>query len=213
MTYTICQRPTSQQGMKGMECFKVQLTNGLGEVATVLRVGTQSGLQQMLHMTPSHISWSYGWLIDCIDSEGLSGLGPLHWMQAGSFQSVPALDNPGFFISNIIRASSLHVISGLLPAGEQVLRLTQAIFHITCWETQPCWKIKPSSDWGKGERALSSIYARTFKAHWNGYVAESRVTFKGIFQTWHNAQNKPQTLSTAHLLKTIFEMLESKVRL
>lgn len=32
MTDTICQGPTAQQGMKGMECFKVQLKNGLGEV-------------------------------------------------------------------------------------------------------------------------------------------------------------------------------------
>lgn len=74
-----------------------------------------------------------GGLIDCIDSEGLSRLRPLHQAWSGSFQSVAALDNPGFFISNIIRASSLHVISGLLPAGEQVLGLTWAIFHIPCW--------------------------------------------------------------------------------
>lgn len=69
-------------------------------------------------------------LIDCIDSEGLSRLGPLHRLQDGSFQSVAALDNPGSFISNIIRASSLHVISGLLPAEERALRLTRAIFHM-----------------------------------------------------------------------------------
>lgn len=127
-----------------------------------------------------------GGLIDFIDSEGLSRLGPLHWMQAGSFQSVAALDNPGFFISNIIRASSLHVISGLLPAEEQVLWLTRAIFHIPCWGTEPCWQIKPSPDWGKGERAFNSVDASAFKAHWNGYEAESRMTFEGIFQTWQS---------------------------
>lgn len=50
----------------------------------------------------------------------------------GSFQSAGALDNPGFFITNIIRASSLRVISGLLPARKPLLWLTGPIFHSPC---------------------------------------------------------------------------------
>lgn len=179
MTETICQRPNVPASLEGLGILQSPVNNGLAKV--VLRVGTPRCSSRCHTWHPLTFHDHMGGLIDCIDSEGLSGLGPLHWTQAGSFQSVAALDNPGFFISNIIRASSLHVISGLLPAGEQVLWLTRAIFLVPCWETQPCWQIKPPSDRGKGERAPSGIL---FKAHRNVYVAESRVTFEGMFQTW-----------------------------
>lgn len=102
------------------------------------------------HDTLSHFMIIWVASLTALILKDYPGPGSLHWTQPGSFQSVAALDNPGFFISNIIRASSLHVISGLLPAGEQVLCLTRAIVHIPCWERPSCWQIKPLPDWGKG---------------------------------------------------------------
>lgn len=183
--------PVPHQEIKGTKCFSVQY-----KIFTrweSAQWDTVSAPADATHDTHSHFTIIWVASLTALILKDYPGPGPLHWTQAGSFQSVAALDNPGFFISNIIRASSLRVISGLLPAGEQLLWLTRAIIHIPCWERQSCWQIKPSPDLRKGERASSSVDAPTFKTHWDAYVVEARVTFEGIFRTWQCEKNKPST--------------------